>query len=400
MNIEFLKSAITQKFGSQESFATAIGVSRRTLLNWFASNSIPNDKVFSILSNLDLGEDEEDTLLARPKLQMVFRAKYKKATSTENKQKFSEFADIFMKLNGGAYSLSDAFPRLARPYTLKTVVATLRSLLVLKESEPAKLFEVLEKLKELNVNVIFFPFNQLHLELEENTKEVAFTAFKDEKIIIFLDTKRTFDQVLFDLLHELTHIICNHIPEETTKDDETFCNAVAQELIYPEMFYKRNERIITFFTGFQNIHVDRVREYIKFLTKDFDWSPIGIALSLSSYGLLSKQSSQFKTLMMINKQLNENNKTIADMFFANFDVSDVDKFVSFFSTDIYKSKDIYKGFIELKNGATFGHLSPSKMSELFNVNSGDMDEIVKIWRNEDIIILGQEADINESQSKQ
>lgn len=399
MNIEILKSNITQKFGSQDAFANAIGVTRRTLLNWFANNSIPNDKVFSILSNLDLSEEDEDILLARPKLKMVFRAKYKRATSIENKKKFSEFADIFMKLNGSAYNLNESFPRLAQPFNLKTVVATLRSLLSLKEAEPAKLFEVLERLKEFNVNVIFFPFNKLNLELEENTKEVAFTAFKNEKILIFLDANRTFDQSLFDLLHELTHIICNHSPETTKKEDETFCNSVAQELIYPHMFFVKNERIASFFSNYSRTQINSVRELIKLLIKDFDWSPIGIALSLSSQGFMTNGSSQFKTLMSINRQLNENNKTIAELFFRNFDISDIDKFMDFFSSDIYKSKDIYKGFIELKNGATFGHLSPSKMSELLSVNSGDMDEIVRIWRNEDIIQLGQEAESNDDQSK-
>lgn len=399
MNIELLKSAITEKFGSQESFATAIGVSRRTLLNWFSSSSIPSDKVFSILSSLDLDETREDALLARPKLEMVFRAKYKKPTSEENKKKFRELADIFMKLNGNAYTLNEAFPRLASPFNFKTVVSTLRSLLSLKDSEPAKLFDVLERLKEVNVNVIFFPFNKLNLELEENTKEVAFTAFKEEKILIFLDTNRTFDQSLFDLLHELTHIICNHVPDTTTKEDETFCNSVAQELIYPEMFFLKNERVTSFFVNFSKFQIGPLKEIIRILAKDFDWSPMGIALSLCAQKRITRAGYQFRTLMVIHQQLRDSSKTIAELFFENFDTTNVDKFIEFFSLDIYKSKDIYKGFIELKNGATFGYLSPSKMSELLNVNSGDMDEIVGIWKKEDSIILGQEAEQNDSQSK-
>lgn len=398
MNTEYFKKIITDRFGSQDAFASELGVSRRTLQNWFTSNLIPTDKIFSVLSTLDLSEDQEDILLDRPKLQMVFRAKYKKATSEKNKQIFSDFADVFMKLNGNTYHLTEGFPRLAKPFNKKIVASTLRSLLGLKESEPAKLFEVLEKLKEFNVNVIFFPFNKLGLEIEASTKEVAFTAFKDEKVLIFLDANRTFDQSLFDLLHELTHIICNHVPEQTTKDDETFCNSVAQDLIYPQYFFTRNADLLKFFTSFLPSQMNTVREVIKFLTKDFDWSPIGIALSLSSYEYISKTGPQYKSLMAINNQLKENNKTISDLFFENFNPNDIDKFITFFSSDIYKSKDIYKGFLELKSGASFGHLSPSKLSELLMVNSGDMDEIVKIWREEDQIVLSDEIVHNDSSS--
>jgi Zn-dependent peptidase ImmA (M78 family) len=398
MNIEYFKAAIATKFKSQEDFATSIGINRRTLQNWFTSNNIPKGKLFSILSSLDLDEREEDILLDRPKLQMVFRAKYKKTTSEENKRVFSSFAETFMKLNGTSYSLSEEFPRLAKPYSLKTIVGTLRNLLALKESEPAKLFEVLEKLKEFNVNTIFFPFNKLGLEIELSTKEVAFTAFKEEKIIIFLDANRTFDESLFDLLHELAHIICNHVPENTTKEDETLCNSVAQELIYPHLFFTKNEKLKEFFQNFSYVHINKVREVFKLLTKDFDWSPIGIALSFSTYGFIQRDSSQYRNLMSINKQLKENNKTITDLFFENLVTSDLEKLLTFFSSDIYKSKDIYKGFLELKNGATFGHLSPRWMSEIFNVNPGDMDEIVRVWRDEDQIILSQEADQSDSEA--
>jgi transcriptional regulator with XRE-family HTH domain len=75
MNFDLLRYQISRKFRSQGKFAEKLGVSRRTLLNWIAKKSIPENRLFSVLELLDLTDSEEDELLKRPKLCLIFRGR-------------------------------------------------------------------------------------------------------------------------------------------------------------------------------------------------------------------------------------------------------------------------------------------------------------------------------------
>lgn len=103
-----------------------------------------------------------------------------------------------------------------------------KNLLSLSESEPVKLGDILMELKKHNIGVFFMPFNKIGLSFPKTStnREVAFTAQKGERVIIFVDTNRKIDEVNFDLCHELAHVVLNHTI--TTDDEEKLCNKVAQ----------------------------------------------------------------------------------------------------------------------------------------------------------------------------
>lgn len=383
MNIVYLKEKITEKFNTQENFAEAISVHRRTLQNWFKNESVPQDKFFDILDILDLSEEDEETLLNLPKLKMVFRSKHLIKASDEGALMCEGIAESFLKLSGSAFQVRDSIPVLQNPHTLETVVSTIRSVLSLDDSEPAYLNDSLERLRFHNVSTVFFPFDKIGIDVERQGREVAFTAMKDSKRVIFLDTNRQMDELLFDLIHELTHIVCGHDPETTTKEDEKFCNAVATEVIYPRLFFAKNPKLTSTLVECSKYGYNQVKEYIRTIVKDLDWSAMGIALSLCRYEYFGRTNNSFKRLMGINGQFKKQSQNLDEMYFENFNTSDYDSMINFFKNDIYKNKDIYNGFIELKNGATYGHISPSRLAEILNLNKGDADELVKEWIMED-----------------
>lgn len=381
MNIEFLKEKITEKFPTQEEFATSLGVTRRTLQNWISKCSIPEDKVFGILDVLDLEEREEETLLNVPQTQVVFRTKHTRKAEEDAEKVCKKIADSFLKLSSNTYKISESIPVLQEPHSKDTIVGTIRKIFALDESEPVILNDVLERLRAHNVSIIFFPFDKFGIDIQKQRREVAFTAVNGLKRIIFLDINRTVDEVLFDLIHELTHIVCGHLPTETTEEDEKFCDSVATEIIYPQMFFFKNETLTEFLRS--NINYLEVKEVIRRLTKDFDWCAMGLALAFESHGFIKKGTKSFNRLMQINSQMKKTNLSLDKMYFENFDTSNYDSIVSFFRDDLYKNKEIFNGFIELKNGAIYGHISPSRLSEILDMNRGDVDELVKAWVMED-----------------
>jgi len=383
MNIELLKEKISTKFRTQEDFAESIGVARRTLQNWFSSGLVPNDKYFDILDSLDLEESEEEKLLNLPKLQMVFRAKHSIQASNDGALLCENIAESFLKLSSTAYQTKDSIPVLQKPFSIETITSTVRSIFSLEESSPVFLNDVLERLKFHNVSTIFFPFDKIGIDIHKQGREVAFTAVKEGKRIIFLDTNRKVDEVLFDLIHEVTHIVCGHIPETTTEVDEKLCNDVATEIIYPKLFFVKNVKMTEHLKHCSKYPYNQVKEWINLILKDLDWSAMGIALALERYEYFAKSNNSFKRLMGINAQIKKLTQTVDQMYFENFNTDNFEAMLSFFKSDIYKSRDFYNGFIELKNGAIYGHISPSRLAEILRINKGDADELVKKWVMED-----------------
>lgn len=393
MNFDFLKTKITEKFSTQENFADQIGVARRTLLNWLSKKSIPNEHLFSILELLDLDEHEEDILMATPKLSLVFRTKREMLPGKSAQELCQNLASSFVKFNTAAYETKNAIPILNNP-TFDNVVAVVRGFLSLKDDIPATLNSVLEALRTNGLRVIFFPFHRIGINIQKRDREVAFTAILGDKRIIFLDTNRTRDELLFDLIHELVHIVCGH-PSTTTDELEHFCNDVAKEIIYPKTFFFKNPKLLEFLKNCGTLNFIKVKEMITLVIKDFDWSSMGVALALQGHGHLNKSSHSYKRLMTISFKIKGQSQTFDDVYFETFNKTDFESLSIFFQNEIYKNKDIFNGFIELKNAATYGHLSPSRFAEILGLNRGDADELVKSWIKEDsenIQEEGQESD--------
>lgn len=168
--------------------------------------------------------------------------------------------------------------------------------------------------------------------------------------------------------------------EDPTHDDERLCNGAAQELIYPRNFFEEHKSELAVFTDAKGHSWNRAVEKFHQLSLEFDWSPCGLAFALRDFGLIGKDSHEFKRLMTLEKSVRKYRRSIDQLFFSEFDPSDSDLLEKFFNDDIQKDRNIFRPMIELKNAAMFGHLSPRKLAEIFGADSGDMHEIVRSWR--------------------
>ena len=275
--------------------------------------------------------------------------------------------------------MNDTFVSGVDAKSSSTAAQLIRQNLQMDAGKPVTFGLLLSELKRHNINVFFIPFRRIGLIVSTvANREVAFTARKGDRIIVFVDTERSRDQSTFDLCHELCHILLGH--EEPSKDDERLCNGAAQELIYPKQFFESHKEEMAVFWDAKTHSWNRVNEKFHQMIREFDWSPRGLALALRGYGYIGKDSHEFKRLLSLEKLVRKQHKSMDDLFFSGFNPNDSDQLERFFADDIQKDRNIFRPMIELKDAATFGHLSPRKLAEILGSDSGDTDEIVRSWR--------------------
>ncbi len=382
MNLDFLREKITSKFGTIQSFADAIEVNRVSVQNWLSKMHEPEEyRILDIINALELNEPEVDKLMNIPPVSVVFRKIGVSPTESAIKEKSKDFANTFFKIDGSSYVVKGNFFPIKAQADKLSVANHIRSILDIERNEPVVLNVVLSELKKHNINVFFVPFEKIGITFPNQTshREVAFTAQKGDRKIIFVDTKRTKDEVNFDICHELAHIILDH--KEATDEEEKLCNQIAQELVYPAAFLSDQKNELQPFLSAGSSWHAVVSRFNHFFT-EYDWSPMGLALALKENELIKKNSYELRRLMKLQQSSAQIQKKLDDMYFHDFDVLDYAKLTTFFSEKIYSDKDIYKPFIELKDAAISGRISSRKLSELLNIDSGDTDELIRSWELE------------------
>ena len=94
--------------------------------------------------------------------------------------------------------------------------------------------------------------------------------------------------------------------------------------------------------------------------------------------------------MTLEHHLAKKRKTLDQLFFVNFTPEDYESMTEFFDIEIQKQKDLFKPLIEIRDAASFGRISPRRLSEILNIDSGDADELVRAWMKEKEVVASQD----------
>lgn len=383
MNLTFFKNKVDETFGSVENFAQELGLSKNAIYKWLKTDRLPEDRIVEIVEFLKLSEDELNEFFAIPKTELYFRKVGRdEPCDDELKKQFKALANTFFKLESSSDFVDDGLLSGVTSRSPSSIANYLRALLNIEKDEPAILYKIISELRRHKINLYFIPFQKFGFQLDTNKRkrEVAFTARKGSKIIIFLDTGRRIDEANFDVIHELTHIVCNHNPGAHRDEDEKICNDVAEEVVYPRLFLEKNLELLDPFINAKKHSWQRTIELFQNMEVDFDWSPMGLALALRSYGHIKDRSAEFIRLMKIDGFFKKQSAKVGDLYYEAYDPTNYDKLVTFFEKEIQKDKEIYKPIIDLKRAATFEKISPRRFAEIFCIDAGDADELVNSWR--------------------
>lgn len=382
-----LKEMIESKFSSQTDFAKAANVSRNAVHNWLIGENTPTTShLLDIVGALELNEVETGRLMAVPEVSLRFRKKGGDKLASSEARKFAkDLADTFFKLEQESdaespmphecFSIND--PELA--------AVTIRDVLGLEPNQPVTLEGLIAKIRERCVSIYFYPFQKVGLAPDSDSREVALSAFLGNRISIFMDTNRTKDESLWDLCHEMAHIILNEDALPKGCDIEGFCNKVAQYLIYPKKVFEKNRIAALIDELRQNGKVtwDAIVRVFTHFSQYFDWSPMGLALALADYGLIRRQSKAFRFLMKFHKASFEKKTPKIDvLFFEKFEPSNFASMSEFFQNEIHASKEVFSAFWTLKDSAIAERISYRQFAKILGMDSGDTDELVRGWRQE------------------
>lgn len=391
LNKEFLQQKILEKFANVEAFASALEVSKQAVYQWLKDKAAPDEKrLFDIVSLLDLNESEIDRLMGIPETVVSFRKKHLSEPDEDIHLRSIDIAETFFKIDGSSYVVKSGILMGVTGGNASSIADYIRRLVNIEADEPVRFGELLVELRKHNINVFFFPFQKLGLSLTAtNAREVAFTARKGSRAIIFVDTDRTLDEATFDICHELTHLI---IDEDNGTETERLCNSVAQELVYPTAFLRNHSGALVPFLNAKTYSWSQTVESFSNLEREFDWCPLGLAMTLKEHAMLKANSHEYKRLMALQKTFRKGQKTIGELHFSNFKPDDFDQLVQFFEFEVQKDKELYKPLIRIKDAAAFGRISPRRVSEILNIDTGDADELVRAWIAEHEIEDGQDDD--------
>lgn len=393
MNTEFLRKMILERFGKVEAFAEALNISKQSVYNWLNGEHAPEETRFlDIVAKLELEEEDIEKLLGVPPLQVVFRRTGGlKEASKESIQKGRDLADTFFKIDASSYVIKEGTltAYISKPDQTE-IARQIRQKINIPEDDPVILNDLIYELKKYNLNIFFLPLQKIGLaEQFKSNREVAFSAIKADRVIVFVDTNRSKDEVLFDVCHELSHLIFDSTEMEKGFDEEGLCNLVAQHLIYPPKFFQKNSKILEIFSDAVKYSWNEWVDVFRRLQQEFDWSPKGLGIALRQYGHIKQSSHEFNRFMSLDKLFKKDRKTLEHLYFNYFAPQDYEKMLKFFTEEVQTDREIYQALVKLRDSAISEKISSRRLAEILNMDSGDVHELINSWQ------LEQSAEVNE-----
>ena len=88
--------------------------------------------------------------------------------------------------------------------------------------------ELIQALARVNISVVFVDFG-VQFKVETEAKLNAFCAKRGNKYLIAVDSRRKIEDVVWDIFHELAHIVCGDLDDEDDTDSSEETQEKAQK---------------------------------------------------------------------------------------------------------------------------------------------------------------------------
>ncbi len=375
VNKPALEEVLRARSMKQAELAEKIGAPIKSFNRWINEGYIQSQYVWDMTETLELSEEDLDKVLFVPKYQVFFRKKFLGEVPEHIQERAIELARTLFGLTYLNANAKFCPPNVSKIDDPLEVANQIRKYLEIESFN--SLQGIVAMLAEQGVEVALIPFAKLELN-STGDHEQAFSVTDGSRFLIFLDADSPEERLIFNLCHELCHVFRPDL--EFSKIEETFCNDVASELVYPREFFIEHkdkiERVIA------SSSVESIISLISVIRDNLGGEAFGISLRLKALGFLSQKNRVHQKVIGYGKRSFENLKNISDRYFSDFDQNDKEKFVKFWNGDRINKNPLLRFFSHLKSGATDESISPRKFSELLGVDLSIADEMIRKWRFE------------------
>ena len=303
-----LKRALEAHDVSVTDLADQLGVERQSVHNWFNKGSIPPRHLSSLCRKLGFTASEINALRPRAIIDVRFRTIRNVAVDKSIVEQVTDFArTVFLLEQSFTAPRADGYRKLPKKgLESPEEVASF----ILKQFNipqyPLSLEQIIRALLVHGIPVIFCPFwSELH-----DAKIKAFTAYKGNDSIIFVDSNTAFEDIPWLIFHELTHIVRDD-GDQVTATIEKFCNSVANEVCTPMSFFAEHKEHIQ--KNLEHSTLPGTVLFIRELAALLGASFKGTTLRLKDTGIVSSKSAIFRYLSKVASNEDRKRPKIKDL---------------------------------------------------------------------------------------
>lgn len=372
INGSALRDLIQKRQPQIQVAAEKIGVSRQALHDWITSEKIPPVRLSMLARKFSLSAAELEQLKPKRNLQVMFRTLRRVTVAEETRMKVTEVAKDFLMLDAVAPDVrEDISIKLTTDNPQVMAEHILRELKL--SPHPLALGQVLLSLNNLNIPVAFFPFE----ESLRQAKIKAFLAKEEKKRVIFIDSKLAWEDVLWNLFHELAHVFAGH-DDTVTKKDEEFCDSVASDAVTPQSFFSKNEKQLRH--AFASTELRHAKYLVDEIANQLGASFSGVILALKGNKIIESDSAVLKYLYKIHHNTEANRIKVIDLITPS-DKSNAEAWIKLFNDP--SKIPLLKLPLLIKQGLLAGQVSVSRAAEILDIDVMTMQELVSYWNKED-----------------
>ena len=358
LNLKIYQEALERSDLNQNALAVKLGVTPQNLSRW-VREGYPADKVNEFARALNIKGDNFRALINAPIYRPFFRKKYKSDPSDESQNRAVDLAKFWFQREMFC-DHKIAFPDLSNEKSAVTVAQTIRGFFGLNG---ALSFTAI-RIALMNFGIVIVPISFSYFGLKKSESgsrkgECAVTVFDNvSKYVILLDTDANHSLLVFNLCHEISHIFRSDAVQG--ENEETFCNAVASEMMYPEAVIQDVLSKAEGLSTYQKLHAIHART---------GFSRYGIAISLVNRNLLKKSDVLWKSVKSFEVPAKDFRPSKNDL-----------KEVKEFYAGLNPNELMAEPYIDFKVAAIDGHLSGRMLAQYLRLESYEGILLVDSWK--------------------
>jgi hypothetical protein len=358
---------------TQIELAEKIGAPHKSFSRWINEGFVYSKYLLDLSRVLDLSNDDMGRVLIKSTFNVYFRKKFLGNVAPEIKERAIELAKTFFRLTFLHEKASFCPPNTSFIAEPKAVADQIRKYTNITSFTDVR--SMIRSLSQQGIEVGVVPFAQLGLT--DGDLEQAFSVTDGKRCAIFLDSNCSEELLIFNLCHEMCHLFRPDV--EITKAEESFCNEVAAELVYPQGYFNDRSEKIQQITSSDS--AETIFNLVSNIQKDLGGEFFGVVLRLKKLGFLSDKNITHKKLFGLGKKISSELPKLNEKIFSEYNVADYTNMKKFWSSSVLDVDPLLRFYSHLKSGATDESLSPRKFSELLSVDISISDELIYEWRS-------------------